>query len=118
MPELNKYLKHYRLDKHMKNTKHDKVKLIARHWLVQMNPERTDLLQTRLREKDSAENESLLDIDTAMIAMKTSTVEAKAAVKETNRMMSFLPSSMTMKKLPSSMTKKLIGQPQHVREEP
>ena len=28
-----------------------------------MNPERTDLLQTRLREKDSAENESLLDID-------------------------------------------------------
>ena len=28
-----------------------------------MNPERTDLLQTRLREKDSAKNESLLDID-------------------------------------------------------
>ena len=28
-----------------------------------MNPKRTDLLQTRLREKDSAENESLLDID-------------------------------------------------------
>ena len=82
-----------------------------------MNPERTDLLQTRLREKDSVENESLLDIDTAMIAMKTSTVEAKAAVKKTNRMMSFLPSSMTMK-LPSSMTKTLIGQPQHVREEP
>ena len=116
--ELNKYLKHRRLDKHLKSTKHDKVKVIARHWLFQRNPERTDLLQTRLREKDSAENESLLDIDTGMIAMKTSTVEAKAAVKETNRMMSFLPSSMTMKKLPSSMTKKLRGQPQHVREEP
>ena len=64
VPELNKYLKHYRLDKHLKSTKHDKVKVIARHWLLQMNPERTDLLQTRLREKDSAENESLLlDID-------------------------------------------------------
>ena len=63
MPEPNKYLKHYRLDKHLKSTKHDKVKVIARHWLLQMNPKRTDLLQTRLREKDSAENESLLDID-------------------------------------------------------
>ena len=63
VPELNKYLKHQRLDKHLKSTKHDKVKVIARHWLLQMNPERTDLLQTRLREKDSAENESLLDID-------------------------------------------------------
>jgi len=63
VPELNKYLKHYRLDKHLKSTKHDKVKVIARHWLLQMNPERTDLLQTRLREKDSAENESLLDVD-------------------------------------------------------
>ena len=63
MPELNKYLKHHRLDKHLKSTKHDKVKVIARHWLLQMNPERTNLLQTRLREKDSAENESLLDID-------------------------------------------------------
>ena len=63
VPELNKYLKHYRLDKHLKSTKHDKVKVIARHWLLQMNPERTDLLQTRLREKDSAENESLVDID-------------------------------------------------------
>ena len=61
--ELNKYLKHCRLDKHLKSTKHDKVKVIARHWLLQMNPKRTDLLQTRLREKDSTENESLLDID-------------------------------------------------------
>ena len=63
VPELNKYLKHHRLDKHPKSTKHDKVKVIAKHWLLQMNPERTDLLQTRLREKESAENESLLDID-------------------------------------------------------
>ena len=64
VPELNKYLKHHRLDKHLKSTKHDKVKVIARHWLLQMNPERTGQLQTRLREKDSAENESLpLDID-------------------------------------------------------
>jgi len=63
VPELNKYVKHHRLDKHLKSTKHDKVKVIARHWLLQMNPERTDLLQTRNRDKDSAENESLLDID-------------------------------------------------------
>jgi len=40
-----------------------RLKVIARHWLLQINPERTDLLQTRLREKDSAENDSLLDID-------------------------------------------------------
>ena len=58
VPELNKYLKHHGLDKHLKSTKLDKVKVIARHWLLQMNPERNDLLQTRLRE-----NESLLDID-------------------------------------------------------
>ena len=63
VPGLDKCLKHFRLDKHLKSTKHDKVKVIARHWLLQINPERTDLLQTRLREKDSAENESLLDID-------------------------------------------------------
>ena len=63
VPELNKYLKHHRLDEHLKSTKHDKVKVTARRWLLQINPERTDLLQTRLREKDSAENESLLDID-------------------------------------------------------
>ena len=49
VPELNKYLKHHRLDKHLKSTKNDKVKVITRHWLLQMIPELTDLLQTRLR---------------------------------------------------------------------
>ena len=63
VPELNKYLKHHRLDKHLKSTKNDKVKVITRHWLLQMNPEGTDLLQTRLRERDEAENEPLLDSD-------------------------------------------------------
>lgn len=62
--ELNKYLKHHRLDKYLKSTKNDKVKLITRHWLLQMNPEGTDLLQTRLRKRDEAKkNEPLLDSD-------------------------------------------------------
>ena len=63
VPELNKYLKHHRLDKHLKSTKNDKVKVITRHWLLEMNPEGTDLLQSRLGERDKAENEPLLDID-------------------------------------------------------
>ena len=62
MPELNKYLKHHRLEKHLNSTKTDKVQVITRHWL-HMNPEVTDLLQTGLRERDEAENEPLLDSD-------------------------------------------------------
>ena len=58
VPELNKYLKHHRLDKHLKSTKNDKVKVITRHWLLQMNPEGTDPLQTSLRERDEAVNEN------------------------------------------------------------
>ena len=61
--ELNKYPKHHRLDKHLKSTKTDKVNAIPKHWLLQMNPEGTDLLQTRLRERDNAENGPLLDGD-------------------------------------------------------
>ena len=63
MLELNKYLKHHRLDKHLKSTKNDKVLVITRHWLFQMNPEGADLLQTGLREREEAGNEPLLDSD-------------------------------------------------------
>ena len=63
MPELNKYLKHHRLGKHLKSTKNDKVQVITKDWLFQMNPEGADLLQTGLRERDEAENEPLLDSD-------------------------------------------------------
>jgi len=63
VPELNKYVEHLRLDKHVKSTKNDKAEVVTRHWLLQMNPEGTDLLQTRLREGDEAENEPLLDSD-------------------------------------------------------
>ena len=63
VPELNKYLKHHRLDKHLKSTKNDKVKVITRHWLLQMNPEGTDPLQTSLRERDEAVNEPLKNSD-------------------------------------------------------
>ena len=46
------------------STKNDRVKVIKRHWLLQMrNPEGADLLQTRLTERDEAENEPLLDGD-------------------------------------------------------
>ena len=63
VPELNKYLKYHRPDKHLKSTKTDKIKIITRHWILQINPGGTDLLQTRLRERDEAENEPLLDGD-------------------------------------------------------
>ena len=63
VPELNKYLKHHRLDKHLKSTKNDKVQVITKHWLFQMNPEGADLLQTGLRERDEVENEPLPDSD-------------------------------------------------------
>ena len=56
VPELNKYLKHHRLDRHLKSTKNDKVQVITRHWIFQINPEGADLLQTGLRERDEAEN--------------------------------------------------------------
>ena len=32
VPKLNKYLKHHRLDKHLKSTQNDKLK--TRHWLL------------------------------------------------------------------------------------
>ena len=65
MPELNKYLKHHGLHQHIKSPKNDKVKVIARHSLLQMNPEGPDPLmrQTRLRERDGADKESLQDSD-------------------------------------------------------
>ena len=34
-----------------------RLKVISRHWLLQMNPEETDLLQTRLREGHEAVKE-------------------------------------------------------------
>ena len=46
--ELNKYLRHHGIHQHIKSPKNDKVKVIARHWLLQMNPEGPDplMLQT------------------------------------------------------------------------
>ena len=63
--ELNKYLKHHGLHQHIKSLKNDKVKVIARHWVLQMNPEGPDplMLQTQLRERDGADKESLQDSD-------------------------------------------------------
>ena len=110
VPELNKYLRHPSLEKHL-----------TRHLLLQMNPEGTDLLQTRLTETETKLKMNLCQTVITTIVMKTSTVKAKAAVMrkmkmialtlviETNRVMSFSHSSMTKKKL--------RGQPQHVREE-
>ena len=58
------WLKYHRLEKHLMSTKNDRVKVVKRHWLLQMrNPEGTDLLQTRLTERDEAENEPLLHGD-------------------------------------------------------
>ena len=67
-----------------------------------MNPEGTDLLQTRLRETEAKLKMNLCQTVITTIMMKTTTVEAKAAVMrrmkmialtlviETNRVMSFL----------------------------
>ena len=65
VPERNKYLKHHGINQHIKSPKNEKVKVIARHWLLQINPEGPDplMLQTRLRERDGADKESLQDSD-------------------------------------------------------
>ena len=112
VPELNKYLKHHRLEKHL-----------TRHWLLQMNPEGMICYkQDWEKETEAKLKMNLCQTVITTIVMKTIAVEAKAAVMrrikmialtlviETNRVMSFLHSSMTKKKL--------RGQPQHVREEP
>ena len=44
-----------------------------------MNPKETDVLQTRLRERDKTENELLLPTVITTIAKKTTMVETKAA---------------------------------------
>ena len=111
VPELNKYLKHHGLHQHIKSLKNDKVKVIARHWLLQMNPEGPDplMLQTRLRERDGADKESLQDSDSdevkVMRMMRTTMIPSTLGVK-----MSSLPLSMTRKKL--------IGQQRHALEDP
>ena len=74
-----------------------------------MNPEGTDLLQTRLRETETKLKMNFCQTVITTIVMMTTTVEAKVAVMrrmkmislalviETNRVMSFLQSSMTKK---------------------
>ena len=103
--ELNKYLKHHGIHQHIKSPKNDKVKVIARHWLLQMNPEGPDplMLQTRLRERDGADKDPYKTVT----AMKMSTAEVKAMIMIRTTMipstlgvkMSSLPLSMTRKKL-------------------
>ena len=120
--ELNKYLKHHRLDKYLKSTKNDKVKVITRHWLLQMNPEGTDLLQKRMGERDAAENEPLLDSDSdGSVEDDTCGPEAEVTVMRRMKMITLtlvIETNQVMSFLPSSIMKKLRGQPQHVREEP
>ena len=111
VPELNKYLKHHRLDKHLKSTKNDGVKEITRHRLRQMNPPICYTATNKIeRNWDEAENEPLLDSDNDDSDVQRRQVKAKAAVTrrmkmitltlviETNRVMSVLPSSMTKMK--------------------
>ena len=118
MPELNKYLKHHRLDKHLKSTKKDKVKVITRHWPLQMNPEETGLLQTRLRERDEAEKEPLLDSDNDD-SDKDDNGGSESSSDEENEI-DYIDSGDRAESrdviLASSsmMKKKLRGQPQHV----
>ena len=55
------------------------------------------------------------------IAMKTTMVEAKVAVRRRMKMITFtqvIETNQEMSFLHSSMTKKLRGKPQHVREDP
>ena len=116
VPELNKYLKHHGIHQHIKSPKNDKVKVIARHWLLQMNPEGPDplILQTRLRERDGADKDPYKTVT----AMKMSTAEVKAMIMIR---MTMIPSTLGVKmsSLPLSMTrKKLRGQQRHALEDP
>ena len=111
-----KYLKHHGLHQHIKSPKNDKVKVIARHWLLQMNPEGPDplMLQTRLGERDGADK----DPYETVTAMKMSTAEVKAMIMIRTTM---IPSTLGVKmsSLPLSMTrKKLRGQQRHALEDP
>ena len=76
--ELNKYLTHHGIHQHIKSPKNDKVKVIAMHWLLQMNPEGPDplMLQTRLGERDGADKDPYKTVT----AMKMSTAEVKAMI--------------------------------------
>ena len=116
VPELNKYLRHHGIHQHIKSPKNDKVKVIARHWLLQMNPEGPDplMLQTRLRERDGADKDPYKTVT----AMKMSTAEVKAMIMIRTTM---IPSTLGVKmsSLPLSMTrKKLRGQQRHALEDP
>ena len=65
LPELNKYFKQHGLHQHIKSPKNDKVKVIAGHRLLQMNPEGPDalMMQPQLKERDGADKESFQDSD-------------------------------------------------------
>ena len=112
----NKYLKHHGLHQHIKSHKNDKVKVIARHWLLQMNPEGPDplMLQTRLGERDGADKDPYKTVT----AMKMSTAEVKVMIMIRTTM---IPSTLGVKmsSLPLSMTrKKLRDQQRHALEDP
>ena len=116
VPERNKYLKHHGIHQHIKSPKNEKVKVIARHWLLQINPEGPDplMLQTRLRERDGADKDPYKTVT----AMKMSTAEVKAMIMIRTTM---IPSTLGVKmsSLPLSMTrKKLRGQQRHALEDP
>ena len=76
-----------------------------------MDPEGTDLLQTRLRDREDAENEPFLDSDNDSDE-RTTAVEAKAAMMRRMKMITLtlvIETNLVMSSLPSSMTKKLRG---------
>ena len=93
-----------------------KVKVIARHWLLQLNPEGPDplMLQTRLRERDGADKESLQDSDSDEDEYSRS--ESDDNDKNDNDSINSGGEDVS---LPLSMTrKKLTGQQRHALEDP
>ena len=116
MPELNKYLKHHGLHQHIKSPKNDKVKVIARHSLLQMNPEGPDPLmrQTRLRERDGADKESLQDSDSDEDENDDNDKNDNDSINSGGE-----GGVVKMLSLPLSMTrKKLRGRKRHALEDP
>ena len=53
MPELDKYIKHYGLKQHLKNSKNEKVKVIVRHCLQQRSPRMTTQTGVRVYQNES-----------------------------------------------------------------
>ena len=95
------------------------VKVITRHWLLQMNPEGTDPLQTSLRERDEAVNEPLKNSDNDH-SHEDDNGRSESSSEEENENDYIYSGDRDESRddILAFMKKKLRGQPQHVPDDP